>query len=146
VTGADGHSSGRSRSRWTALSRAELACASRLLARLESLAGLQRLAIASMAGAELASLEGEQAALEAELRAVVDRAGSDGGEPASAADRAAVAALSARVRRACQHNVGLLAHARRSVSLLLGVDEDRAGYDRRARRVSQSVRARVGAL
>lgn len=144
MTGASGHPSGRSP--WSALSRAELAEASRLLARLDDLAGRQRLAISSMAGGELASLGSEQAALEADLRSLLHRAGQSGGEPATAADRAAVAALSARVRRACQHNLGLLAHARRSVSLLLGYDEDRAGYDRRARRVTQTMKAPMGAL
>ncbi len=143
MTTADRESAGRSR--WSALSRAELAQASQLLVRLGELAGRQRLAISTMAGADLAALGAEQAALESELRALLQRP-CDGGEPASAADRAAVAALSARVRRACQHNLGLLIHARRSVSLLLGYDEERAGYDRRARRLSRPIKAPVGAL
>jgi len=143
MTAAGRESSGHSP--WSALSRAELAHASRLLALLEELTGRQRLAISKMAGAELASLGSEQAALESELRALLERP-RDLGEPASAADRAAVAALSARVRRACQHNLGLLAHARRSVSLLLGFDEERAGYDRRARRLTRPIKAPVGAL
>jgi hypothetical protein len=144
MTPAGGHIAGPSR--WSMLSRAELAHASRLLACLDELAGRQRVAIARMAGAELASLDGEQTALEAELRALLEQAGLAGGEPASAADRAAVAALSARVRRTCQHNLGLLMHARRSVYLLLGFDEERAGYDRRARRVTGSNKAPMGAL
>jgi hypothetical protein len=143
MTGASGPSG---RSRWSALSRAELAEASRLLARLDDLAGRQRLAIASMAGSELASLGSEQAALEADLRGLLERAGQSGGEAATAADRSAVATLSARVRRACQHNLGLLAYARRSVSLLLGYDEDRAAYDRRARRLTQPMKAPIRAL
>jgi hypothetical protein len=144
VTGAGGHAADGAR--WSALSRTELALASRLLARLEDLAGQQRLAISRVAGADLASLGGEQSALEAELRALIENAGLAGGEPAGAEDRAAVATLSARVRRACQHNLGLLAHARRSVSLLLGIDDDRGGYDRRARHVTQPIRALRGAL
>jgi len=132
-------------SRWSALSRAELAQACRLLVRLDELTGRQRLAISNMEGAELIALGKEQAALESELRALL-LGPRDGGEPASAAERAAAATLSARVRRACQHNLGLLIHARRSVSLLLGYDEERAGYDRRARRLSRPIKAPVGAL
>jgi hypothetical protein len=98
-----------------------------------------------MAGAELASMASEQAELESELRVLLEQP-RDGGVPATAADRAAVAALSARVRRACLHNVGLLAHARRSVSLLLGYDEERVAYDRRARRLTRPIKAPVGAL
>jgi hypothetical protein len=143
MTTADRESLGRSR--WSALSRIEVAQATSLLVRLDELSGRQRLAISHMAGAELIALGAEQATLESELRALLLRP-RDGGEPASAEDRAAVAALSARVRRACQHNLGLLIHARRSVSLLLGYDEERAGYDRRARRLSRPVKVPVGAL
>ena len=144
MTGPGGHRADAGR--WSALSQSELAHACQLLGRLEELAASQRRAISRIAGTELASLDSDQTAIEADLRALLEQAGAGGAVPASDADRAVVAELSARVRRACQHNVGLLAHARRSVSLLLGVDEDRAGYDRRAQRVTQPIRARRGAL
>lgn len=132
-------------SRWSALARAELAQASAVLVRLEELVGRQRLAIAHLAAAELAELGEEQAGLEADLRAIFERAEKEGDrplEPATAAERAAVVGLSARVRRAYQRNLSLLSQARRSVSLLLGVDEDRAAYDRRARRLTAPSPAR----
>lgn len=136
-------------SRWPALSRAELIRAGKVLARLEQVAAHQRVAIARMAAADLAELGRDQVELESELRTIIENAGgADGAEPATAAERAALAAQSARVRRACQHNLGLLAYARRSVSLLLGLDDDRAAYDRRARLLTRpiQVQARVRAL
>ena len=132
-------------SRWSALTRAELAQASAALVRLDELAGRQRLAIARLAAAELVSLGEEQVGLEAALREIFERADMDGErrlEPATAAERAAVVGRSAGVRRAFQHNLSLLSQARRSVSLLLGVDEDRAAYDRRARRLTTPSPAR----
>jgi hypothetical protein len=143
VTSPGGPQSGPSR--WSALTRAELAQASAALVRLDELAGRQRLAIAHLAAAELLQLGEEQAALEADLRAIFERAEKDGERrtgPATAAERAAVVGQSARVRRAFQHNLSLLSQARRSVSLLLGVDEDRAAYDRRARRLTTPSPAR----
>ena len=132
-------------SRWSALTRAELAQASAALVRLDELAGRQRLAIARLAAAELGQLGEEQLGIEAELRAIFERAEQAGDRrlvPATAAERAAVVEQSARVRRAFQHNLSLLSQARRSVSLLLGVDEDRAAYDRRARRLTAPSPAR----
>jgi len=118
-----------------------------VLGRLDQLADRQRRAIARLASAELDALRNDQAALEGELRSILEAAtGGAGAEPATPAERAAYAALTARVRRACQHNLALFAHARRSVSLLLGIDEERAGYDRRARRISTAISARSRAL
>jgi hypothetical protein len=113
--------------------------------RLEELAGRQRLAIARLAAAELAQLGEEQVGIEAALRDIFERAENDGErrlEPATAAERAAVVEQSARVRHSFQHNLSLLSQARRSVSMLLGVDEDRAAYDRRARRLTTPSPAR----
>lgn len=132
-------------SRWSALTRAELAQASAVLVRLDELAGRQRLAIARLAAPELLELGAEQVDLESTLRAIFEREEKDGErhlEPATAAQRAEVVGLSTRVRRAFQHNLSLLSQARRSVSLLLGVDEDRAAYDRRARRLTTPSPAR----
>jgi hypothetical protein len=148
VTGAGGQNEGRPR--LAVLTRDELARAAELLTRLDELAAKQRLAIARMASGALIALAAEQGAVEAELRALIEQACARGAEAregaASASELDAVAALAARVRRTCQHNMVLLAHARRSVSLLLGIDEDRAGYDRRARRLSAPLSARVRAL
>jgi hypothetical protein len=118
-----------------------------MLGRLDELAGRQLRAIARLASAELIELGRDQAALEAELRSIVEAA-ADGPavEPVPPAERVAFATLTARVRRVCQHNLGLLAHARRSVSLLLGIDEERAAYDRRARRLTTPISARSRAL
>lgn len=130
---------GPGRSRWFALSRGDLVRASEALARLDDLTRRQRLAIARLAAYELVELGREQAAAEAELRALVERpAGAAAPDRAADADLAALTARCEEVRRACRQNLALLAHARRSVSLLLGVDEDRAGYDRRARRLTGS--------
>lgn len=148
MTGAGGQIEGRPR--LAVLTRDELARAGELLTRLDELAARQRLAIARMASGALLALGAEQAAVESELRSLVEQAcsrgGVESGGAASASEVDAVAALAARVRRTCQHNMVLLAHARRSVSLLLGIDEDRAGYDRRARRLSAPLPARVRAL
>jgi hypothetical protein len=149
MTGPGGQGARPGRPRWAALSRAETARASQVLARLDELVGRQRTAIARLAAAELAQIGLDQAELEGELHSILVRAGAgDGaaGDPASAAERAHLAATSARVRRACQHNMALLAHARRSVNLLLGIDEERAGYDRRARRLTAPHSARSRAL
>lgn len=135
------------RSRWSPLSRAELVRASQLLARLDALADRQRSAIARLAGPELVELTGDQSALEGELRSILEAAGGGSpADPAIPAELAALATLTTRVRRAFQHNLALLAHARRSVSLLLGIDEDRAAYDRRARRLSTPISAHVRAV
>jgi hypothetical protein len=146
MTGPGGQGARPGRSRWSALSRVETARASQVLARLDDLVGRQRKAIARLAAAELAQIGLDQADLERELHAILASAGEATGEPASAAERAHLSAQSARVRRACQHNLALLAHARRSVNLLLGIDEERAGYDRRARRLSAPHSARSRAL
>ncbi|HTE54142.1 MAG TPA: hypothetical protein VK698_24980 [Kofleriaceae bacterium] len=143
MTVPGGPSSGRSR--WTALTRVELATASAVLARLEGLAGRQRMAVARLATPELIELGREQTELETELREVFtpgEPSGDRQAPPATAAERTSVVEQSARVRRVFQHNLFLMTQARRSVSLLLGIDEDRAAYDRRARRPASSSSAR----
>jgi hypothetical protein len=144
-----GHDHGRSG--LAGLTPDELTRAGQLLMRLDELAGEQRLAIARMAADALVAFGAQQAATESDLRTLLEQARArhaleGGGQTASAAERNAVAVLGARVRRSCQQNLVLLAHARRAVSLLLGIDEDRAAYDRRARRLSTPLPARVRAL
>jgi hypothetical protein len=136
------------RSRWSELSRNEAARATQALGRLAALATSQRLAIAHLASADLVELVRQESELEDELGSIFEQAGTDGGDPATDAERAALAALGAQVRRACQQNLALLSQARRSVSLLLGIDEDRSAYDRRARRLTTPslTQARVRAL
>ena len=149
MSGPGGNLAGRSR--WSVLSRPELARANTVLTRLDQLAIRQRQAIARLAADELTEIGADQIDLEDELRAILDAcrdpaAASSDGAVATPAERAELASLVARVRRACQHNLALLAQARRCVSVLLGVDEDRAGYDRHARRLTIPAPARARTL